>query len=1126
MHAAPPPRSCLPPWVSAILSALCWRTASKAHLSVGVVLHLDFMRTMILVFIAATLLAIPTMLNNVTGRFLLSNVDNDIVSFISVAPSFAAYAPADFTPVKGKACSGNGFAARVCSLDGWTAGVTDAYDYVCGKAPTSVPLNAPSSYILAAAGALKTYCTKSEVYCVCIPGYTGTDCSTKTTTQSMTTVPGFCSPVKEWWKSAVGSTARTEAEAYNLATRKSTVCSGRGSCGVKLQAGKPTTARLSFCQCDSGYYGEQCQNSNTNATEVGSSFNYPLNAASTCLSGTIPTSALYTVDIMGITAKTCSTHGFGVRLSPQTGGLLLSTSNFYRPQTLGVCVCEPGYSGEECLGGPSLPTISGVFASATCVVFALAIIVAYRRRKTTQQLFDDKTVTPSDFTVLAEALPSLRWDADAPDGGPDVVRVRAHFAVFGPVHDVSPALADSKMLLLVRERHVVMRAFAALLERTAPDNCEGIARTNTADTRIKQQPAWYPRSLPRALLAHERGYGATLELRPEYIVREADAAAAAASPTMTLRTRTIGRVAPALLNRDELASLLRFLNGEIAAAAADPASKVFKSAFVTFAYAEDAKATAHFYHLAKRGSADIINARTRTKVDASLDLAPPVDAAEGAQAAPVRIRVRKACEPDEVQWENLDASFMEQSGSVFGTLAYFVGVCIALLYTVRAMNASPSNGATGFGIAIAIIVLSKVVTVHWAFIAQLERPHTFGGFTRSVFLKSFVQTSFVTLFAATIGVYGVPVDSKNGYILDWFLTAGGYLLRTTLVEAFLPPLMLVAALPFRLGKCANARTRSHVQWLASLTPPRVKLEQHCATLMRHVLVGCIFSPGLPVLYPATLLTLVVHYLADNSAIDGVYRLHRIGPELARVLEVSLFASTIAQVAMAFILFRLGADESTNYTVEITFIVLMSLLVWLALGYLTFKRHGVRDCCCGLSKRLPTAVRAALRTVNEPVMRVALGPGFYGETDAIDETSGLTYAELVAEAQRVFSERHEGALSLSDAYKGSAPVNVNSFSLLRARPYVSVERADVYTSMRGSEPDAPIWSPAQYNEWVHASEARKTDTAFRDGTVVASPASSSDQAASPLARTAAGDEDSTQGRFVAGLASLRNVLSVF
>ena len=32
----------------------------------------------------------------------------------------------------------------------------------------------------------------------------------------------------------------------------------------------------------------------------------------------------------------------------------------------------------------------------------------------------------------------------------------------------SPALADAKLLLLVRERHGVMRAFAMLLEREAP----------------------------------------------------------------------------------------------------------------------------------------------------------------------------------------------------------------------------------------------------------------------------------------------------------------------------------------------------------------------------------------------------------------------------------------------------------------------------------------------------------------------------------------------------------------------------------------------------------------------------------------------------------------------------------
>ena len=1297
----PPPR---PPHLTPLPRPLF---RLPGYLSIGIILHLDVIRQLFLFFLFATIFSIPAMYQNANGGFTLLDVDNDVLQYISVAPSIAALAGPTYTPIQDNYCNGRGFAAQVCLQDGWSPGVIDLYDYSCGAGSSNLSTSVTTKTITSGFGALATYCEKTMVLCYCVQGYSGSRCQngvsrarmlpgpggppggppgggsggggggslssnmTNSVTGGTTTftvailhapppidatfafsslgtgitfspavslsamyfvlpsptptltsfgfsatpggtavriyttvvtaqaqfnfseltnnntagnssangggggppsggsggggspsgsgggggspsgsgggggspssggggssgaspefmqgtenlpttfipgagtisnatgapsaaiqnqfklLPGFCIPTVMWWQYKVGATLRITEKKKSDALRSSFFCSGRGACGVHFSPGTWDMPSFSFCQCDSGYFGAYCENAENSTAwsgiHSGNQLNYPYSSsdAKNCDQSPVPSSPNYAQsDVVVISPMRCSKHGFGVVLPLQSNGQL-NYSNYYRPQTRGVCFCEPGYGGEECLGGPQLPPVSAGFACLISFCFFLMIPLAYRRRKLMQQTFDDLSVTPSDFTVFVSSLPqsaldplqtvaTMTWDADAPGGGADVTRLKAHFEQFGPVHDVSPALNDKQLIFLVRNRHAAMQAFAMGLERNAQPNCEGIVPTNSSDTILHARPAWYPATVPRALLVNMMGYGQSTELSIDYIEREAskaiaaEKAAGATNLLSKLFTRFIGGVSPALLSPKRLVAYLADTTEQIEKAKADAKCRTFSGAFVTFSFSEDAKAALSFYR-SSNTTGGVVNRRTNVVVSASKELAPAPGVHD---AKPTRLSVKKACEPDEVWWENLNATVTERSIFTILTFGIFSAVCVALIYIVNALNELKASATiNSFVVALLIVLVNKIVVKSWPIVSKFEGAHSFGSWSRSVFLKSFFQQAFVTLLCATIAIYGVPIDSKNGYRVDWFNDAGAYLLKTVLIEAFIPPIMLFLAVMHRVRVFAGRSAKSHVEWIVSKAPPRITLEQRTAALMQHILIGCIFSPGLPVLYAATALALINSYLADMAAIDGIYRLSRVGVENARVVEFTIFLAVIAQVTMNFLIYRVGAEKSSNVFVEAIYFIIISFLIWILLGYVSFKRCRARDCCFGFGRLFPHKVAAPLYAVNEKFMNLALGDDFFGKEDEDDETGGKTYAELSSESQRAFTERHTS----TKIFSSESRLTMNSFFLLRRMPYRCVERAELYAALRIVEPTMPIWAPISMHKWVKMTVARSIETEMR------------------------------------------------
>jgi hypothetical protein len=333
----------------------------------------------------------------------------------------------------------------------------------------------------------------------------------------------------------------------------------------------------------------------------------------------------------------------------------------------------------------------------------------------------------------------------------------------------------------------------------------------------------------------------------------------------------------------------------------------------------------------------------------------------------------------------------------------------------------------------------------------------------------------VTVLSGTLGVYGYPVDSKNGYIQDWFAEAGGFLFRTVLIETFIPPLL--ALIPTLWIKTHVAKYtsgyKSFTEWMSICTPPAFNLDSRCASLMRTVLLCSAFQSGLPILNLACAICLFVRYLSDLYVMDNVLRIQRSGAELARALEISLVFAALILACMSWVLLRAGqAHTFIHINTEIVFFVCLVFILWALSGYLSFKRFQQRDCCMGcgfamIPKRFPNP----LLVIHEMYMRLIFGEFFFHDfEDTHDETEGKSYSDLCRIAQ---SELLSG---LTEGGQAVRLASVSSHFLMRATPYEMKERTQQFlkTSSDNSDadtqhvysiPHAPDWTASQMRDWL-------------------------------------------------------------
>ena len=135
--------------------------------------------------------------------------------------------------------------------------------------------------------------------------------------------------------------------------------------------------------------------------------------------------------------------------SGSTPNVKFTHTNYWRPQSPGVCACLPGFSGADCQGGKP-PTFSqAIITTFAAVVLFIGVITLYRVRKHMTESFDDDHVTPSDFTVFVDKLPALGLDK--------IPFLKEHFERLEiPVHYVTPCLDDEKACKLQKKLNAAL----------------------------------------------------------------------------------------------------------------------------------------------------------------------------------------------------------------------------------------------------------------------------------------------------------------------------------------------------------------------------------------------------------------------------------------------------------------------------------------------------------------------------------------------------------------------------------------------------------------------------------------------------------------------------------------------
>ena len=1188
-----------------------WSAKEKAHLGLGTVLYLNALRWMFMMFGVIFLLSIPNILINEKGpRYTFDSLNGDYLAFASTHLSIANLGSQEWTPTQPLACNNNGFSAKVCVS--WSSSAIDEYDYSCGFTPPGTSLTSIKSFSILS-GEVNVVCESVKSICHCFEGFSGEKCENVANASllinksvSGKVIKSWCTSPINWWEAKTFS-KRAELYEANRILRVNNVCNGRGSCFTRTSTDDITLPLFSFCQCDRGYYGPYCETQVAATDTYGSVFNVGVGnndstAISSCNLGALP--AIERTFVFSLPPAICSSHGFGLYMPTKPDGSL-NVSNAYRVQSRGVCLCEPGYSGEECLGGEPIPDLQGYLMCVHALFMAIVCCLLHQHRKTSEQAVDDSNVSPRDFSIFVNHLPVLKSSKPI-----DIQRVRKHFEQFGPVYSVVPATNDENIFYFQREQNLALLALQKMVERQAfAERKKGIInatmndapkqRTDTAaSTDWKIRPVWYPRLSP---LVESKIRDSCVLLEP---LTAADCVGVDPPAVEASWDSLIWLIRPlcwnvALLDfmpMGALRALIRNLEGLLDVELKNPENFNFERAFVTFEHQASRDSCLSAYGEMARwstrpsGEYAFTDGKTKKRItvnvrfpkvegDATVSLIeglgksfqraigsptklPAAENAEGkseasfypsdqgdttlepltsinplsslgtettpassdsisqssssdsksqsASSAPwigrrrvskiattraadpsksTPIKVSLAWEPDEVVWDALDTSPQELMFRGIAISLYMFAVVFILFIVITTVNAKKETGTAGFLISLGVVLLNFAIATHWYSIADMEQNYSIGQKSRSIYIKVLCAQIAVTILSGTIGVYGYPVDTKNGYVQDWYAEAGGFLFNTVIIETFLPPLLLMMPMKWinmKLTEYTSGYT-SYTEWMSMRLPPPFALESRCASLVRTVILCCAFQSGLPVLNIACAVCLFIRYVADMYAMEYVCRIQRSGAELARALEVSLILSTLLLSCMSWVLLRAGqATTVLHVNAEIVFFICLVFILWALSGYLSFKRFQKRDCCLGFGfSMIPKSFPNPLLLIHEMYMRLVFGDFFFNEyDDTFDETGGKTYSELskVAQKELLTGYREDGSVVKQES--------LSSHFLMRTTPYGMKEREQqlrktgaAFNAGAGqyvdSIPYPPDWTALHMKIWLEEIRKRGRATAGAD-----------------------------------------------
>jgi hypothetical protein len=927
--------------------------------------------------------------------------------------------------------------------------------------------------------------------------------------------------------------------------RKHNICSGHGSCATRTAIDNFNLPLFSFCQCDRGYYGPTCENKVDETTQTyGSIYNIAISGnnhsqvRTGCNIGAIP--AIERILFGSIQNAACSSHGFGIYMPTKSDGSL-NISNAYRVQSRGVCFCEPGYSGEECLGGEAIPEIQGYMTCIHILFMTLVLCSLHQHRKVSERAVDDSNVSPRDFSVFVNKLPVM--NSTDPH---DIQRVRKHFEQFGEVYSVIPALHDENIfyfrqeqnrVLLILQKKLELQAYEERKNRSFPKKIDA---TNRASNTWLIRPMWYPRISPLLEKTINENCLFLEPITPKscFGVDKTDVEQYWDLHSSLLRVLGWLIFPLNFYSIPALRALVRKLENLLDEELKNPETHTFERVFVTFehqisrdscldAYCSDKiDSTSGIYvyedkitNLQKHvnllfpsyneeksstlmkgvqsSMRRILRSQTKTSPISSDILIDSHLSSSSSHASQYKnIKVSLASEPDEVLWDALDTSPQELALRGCIVLLYLLAVVVVVFLFVTQLNKEKEAGLIGFLISLGVVLLNIVIATHWKSVVDIEQNYSVGKKSRSVYLKVLLTQLCITILAGTIGVFGYPFDVKNGYNQDWFSEAGGFIFRTILIEAILPPIL--AVLPITLIRMHTTAFKSYTEWMILLTPKAVVLDTRCASLMRTVILCCAFQSGLPILNLACALCLFIRYVTDMYLMENVFQIQRSGAELARALEASLVFATVILACMSWALLRAGQAQSLlHFNTEVVFFLCLFFTLWAISGYLSFKRVQKRDCCFGFGfSMIPKNYFNPFLVIHETFMKLAFGSAFFRDyVDTVDETGGKKYSELCKKAQ---IELIKGICEDGSIVHSSC---LSSHFLMRVVPYemkerfvdkkclsISVTVDDILESL----PYAPHWTAHQMREWLNDVKKKKDNLIVSNGDTVEGGTSTGDE----------------------------------
>ena len=571
----------------------CWSAKDKAYLGLGIILYLNFLRWLSLLFAIMFIFSIPNILINEKGpRYTFDSLNGDYLAFASTHLSVANLGSHEWTPIQPLACNNNGFSAKVC-LSWGSSNVQTQYNFPCGYTPAEKTKSQTSLSISILSNELSMFCESISTQCQCFEGYYGSQCENFNSSflQNKASLgkvkKSWCTSPINWWETKDFS-KRTELYEANSAIRKPDVCNGRGSCFTRTLTEDITYPLFSFCQSDSNSYGPYCENKFESSQTFGSVFNVGIglndsNARTYCNQGAIP--SIQRTFLINLPPAICSKHGFGVFMPINADGSL-NVSNAFRVQSRGVCFCEPGFAGEECLGGEAIPDVQGYMTCIHALLMTIVCCLLHQHRKSSERAVDDSNVSPRDFSVFVDKLPVL----DSSKAG-DVQRVRRHFEQFGKVYSVIPANHDENVFYFQREQNRVLLSLQKRLEKKEFEerrlaNPHSKVPQRDASNAWQVRPNWFPRLSP---LVEGEIPQSCVFLKP---ITPADCLGVDKEEvedfwdSYAFLLRLLGwLVFPLnLLPIPALRALVRFLEGLLVEELQNPETRQFERAFVTFEF--------------------------------------------------------------------------------------------------------------------------------------------------------------------------------------------------------------------------------------------------------------------------------------------------------------------------------------------------------------------------------------------------------------------------------------------------------------------------------------------------------------------------------------------------------------